>query len=291
MIPVPFKLLAWLDALWLAERRRRLVDQVVTPGAGLHGHRSLPFELINDVWWPTGFPTMAHCFWRAQEASLFRRHGQFITGKVLDMGCGDGIFGELAGFPDDATGVDLDQPSLEVRRSVCKHAESVCADARELPFRTGTFQTVVSNSVFEHLPDLAKCLAEICRVLASDGCLAFTMTLQEFTRQLERMTGARDAAYWIGTFGHLQQPTRNELELLLEMSGFELSEVAEYQPEWATAIYRRLVSPLAQFNERRWSPERRGAVIGRLTADVKRSLQLGQHQRGACIWVVAHKRK
>lgn len=233
---------------------------------------------------------MAHCFWRAQEATLFRRHAQLITGKLLDMGCGDGIFGELAGFPDDATGVDLDQPSLEIRGAVLKHAQSIYADARDLPFESETFQTVVSNSVFEHLPDLARCLAEIHRVLAPNGCLAFTMTLSEFTRQLERLTGAKDAAYWTTTFGHLQQVTRAELESLLKSIGFRLDEVVEYQPEWATETYRRLVSPLAQFCERRWSREHRSTVARRLMSDVKRSLQLDQRQRGACAWVVARKR-
>ncbi len=289
MIPVPMKLLARLDACWLAVRRRRLTSRAVTPGAGVHGDRRLPFEQLDGVWWPTGFPTMAHRFWRAQEATLFRRHAPLITGKVLDMGCGDGIFGELAGFPGDATGVDLDQPSLEIRRAVLPSAESIFADARNLPFESGRFQTVVSNSVFEHLPDLATCLSQINRELVPGGCLAFTMTLSEFTRQLERLTGAGDAAYWTVTFGHLQQVTRVELESLLRSVGFAVGEVLEYQPEWATKTYRQLVSPLAQFRERRWSRERQSDLARRLAHDVTRSLQMDPRQRGACAWMVARK--
>jgi ubiquinone/menaquinone biosynthesis C-methylase UbiE len=279
MINLPLKLLARIDAIWLAQRRWRLGRQVVTPGAGVHGSGSLPYEQIEGIWWPTGFPTMAHCFWRAQEATLFRRHAGLISGKVLDVGCGDGIFGELAGFPENTTGIDLDQTSLQVRRNVVKNAESVYADARDLPFKTEAFDTIVSNSVFEHLPDLPKCFAEFRRVLSPSGCLAFTMTL----------SGAKDAAYWTGAFGHLQQPTRRELESSLAGIGFELHEVAEYQPEWSSAVYRRLVSPMAQFFERRWSPSHRRMVVRQLALKVKQSLQPQSGQCGACVWVVARK--
>lgn len=47
-------------------------------------------------------------------------------------------------------------------------------DLLRLSFRDGLFDWVVSNDVFEHVPDLDLCLAEVARVLAPEGILIAT---------------------------------------------------------------------------------------------------------------------
>jgi SAM-dependent methyltransferase len=290
MIPLPLRLLARADALWLGARRRRQAGKAtVTAGAGIHADVAVPFIRQGDVWWPD-FPQLGHSFWRAQEATLFRRNADLLTGRVLDLGCGDGIFGQIAGFPEDAVGADFDRPSLEIRRRVLPKADSVWADAGQLPFAEATFETAVSNSVFEHLPDLPACFSELHRVLVPGGRLLFTMTLGEFTRHLERLTGQRDTDCWIDTFGHHQQPSRTEVETGLRAAGFALETVMEYQPLWATRAYRRLLSPIEQALARRGSPARRSEAIRSMIPDVSRSLSMPRTEKGACVWVVARKK-
>jgi SAM-dependent methyltransferase len=289
MIPLPLSLLARIDSAWLAERRRRMAGKpAVTAGAGIHSDQAIPFLQEGDVWWPD-FPPLAHSFWRAQEVTLFRRNMNLIRGHVVDLGCGDGIFGQIAGFPEGAVGADFDRPSLEIRQRVLPGAESVWADAGKLPFESDRFDTAVSNSVFEHLPDLPACFAELFRVLVPGGRLLFTMTLGTFTRHLEELTGKGDAALWIGAFGHHQQPSRPEVETLLTKVGFTLDRTLEYQPVWASRIYRRLLSPVEESLVRKWTPARRTKEIHRLIPEVDRSLRMDQDGTGACLWVVATK--
>ena len=284
------RLVAAVDRVWLAARRAKgSGGGSVTAGAGIQGDRRLECTEAEGVWWPQ-FPTLAHSFWRAQEVTLFRRHVEMVTEPVLDLGCGDGIFGELADFPATTTGADFDRPSLEIRKRVLPGARSEWADAGALPFKDGEFATVVSNSVFEHLPDLGACFRELHRVLRPGGRLLFTMTLGEFTSQLRQLSGERDAAFWISNFGHHQQPTAAEVIQLLEKTGFHVRTAKEYQPISATEEYRKLVSPVQQFLERRRSPERIGSQISLLRRRAAASLDEPMTGAGACLWVVADKR-
>lgn len=46
-------------------------------------------------------------------------------------------------------------------------------DAKQLPFPSGSFSAVMSNSIVHHIAEPAAVLAEACRVLAPGGCLVF----------------------------------------------------------------------------------------------------------------------
>ena len=157
MISPQLAALALIDRAWLAARRARgKKTQLDTPGAGVQAVQPVEVAKIGDVYWPC-FPAFGHSFWRAQEVTVFRRNLGTLSGKVLDLGCGDGIFGKLAGFPDTSVGVDYDNASLAARRILLPKAESLWGDAGSLPLETGSISACVSNSVFEHLPDLPAC--------------------------------------------------------------------------------------------------------------------------------------
>ena len=47
----------------------------------------------------------------------------------------------------------------------------VCLDAHQIPFREGTFDVVVAQAVLEHVLDPIRCVAEMHRVLKSDGII------------------------------------------------------------------------------------------------------------------------
>jgi SAM-dependent methyltransferase len=282
-------LLALGDALWLRLRATRQGERrAATDGAGVQARAVVPLHERGDVFWPE-FDTLAHSFWRAQEVTLFRRHAALVQGPVLDLGCGDGVFGQLAGWPSNLTGLDYDEESLRARALVCPGAVSVRADAGRMPLPDAAFATCVSNSVFEHLPDLDACLREAHRVLRPDGRLVFTMTLGIFSRQLRALTGAGDARAWLERFGHRQEPDEADLLRRTAVAGFKIEESLSYQPQRFTARYRWLVSPIFQFIERRRAFAWREQWRARLVPEVAASLADTTAGTGACVFVVARK--
>lgn len=48
-------------------------------------------------------------------------------------------------------------------------------DAMNLSFKSGSFDLIISNDVFEHVPDAKKAFQESYRILKSDGCLLATI--------------------------------------------------------------------------------------------------------------------
>lgn len=110
--------------------------------------------------------------------------GVELQPPALDVGCGDGHFAATAyNLPIDV-GVDLLSPELEEAREWRAYRQVVPASGTSLPFSDASFQTVVSNSVVEHIPDLNTALAEISRVLAPGGTFAFTTPSEHFGEYL-----------------------------------------------------------------------------------------------------------
>lgn len=88
---------------------------------------------------------------------------------VLDLGCGDGHFASVA-FPRRLeAGIDPGVPCLREARERGAYRLLARAEGDALPFPTGHFATVVSNSVLEHIPDLDPVLPEVARVLQPPG--------------------------------------------------------------------------------------------------------------------------
>jgi len=98
-----------------------------------------------------------------------------LVEPVLDVGCGDGLFAERTFGKSLAVGIDRNPAELAIARARGRYRSLVAAEAARLPFRTGAFASVISNSVLEHLADLPATLAEIRRVLRPDGHLWFSV--------------------------------------------------------------------------------------------------------------------
>lgn len=121
-------------------------------------------------------------FIRAKEAELFQRYLPF-KGLVLDFGCGDGFFARVVFDKVDA-GVDLADSRIEEAREKESYRKLVVYDGKRLPFPDKSYSTVVSNCVFEHLPDLDQALEEIYRVLKPSGKLLVTVMSHKWERYL-----------------------------------------------------------------------------------------------------------
>src|SRR5215813_1434612 len=93
------------------------------------------------------------------------------VGRTLDIGCGTGRDLPLVEAPARAIGLDPERAALLAARRRAPGVPLVQGDAQALPFRDGTFNTVISGLVFCSVPDPARGLAEVRRVLRPGGAL------------------------------------------------------------------------------------------------------------------------
>jgi len=92
-------------------------------------------------------------------------------GRTLDVGCGTGRGLPLYGPDVRAIGLDPEWDSLGRARRRAPGVPLVQGRAEALPFRGGTFDTVVASLVFCSVAEPARGLAEVKRVLRPDGRL------------------------------------------------------------------------------------------------------------------------
>lgn len=122
-------------------------------------------------------------FWHnAYVAARYRQVVEQIpkrAGRILDIGCGDGVLlsligrGRPAGRRGRLYGVDLDKASLAYAAAKIP-AKLMLAPAEKLPFTNNFFDTVLATEIIEHLPSPEKFLAEARRVLKPAGRLIVT---------------------------------------------------------------------------------------------------------------------
>ena len=110
-----------------------------------------PYSRIYHDWWTQEMLSLVSC-----------------RGCVLDNGCGTGILSEaISGKEIELIGFDISQKML---KQASKRIERlVLGDSQRLPFADGAFDLVVGRSLLHHLPDPAKGVAEIHRVLRGGG--------------------------------------------------------------------------------------------------------------------------
>jgi SAM-dependent methyltransferase len=94
-------------------------------------------------------------------------------GRVLELGVGTGLNFRLYGDGVEVFGIEPEPNMLLQARERALRARVgvrlLRASAEDLPFREGTFDTVVASLVFCTIPDPAKAVREVRRVLAPGG--------------------------------------------------------------------------------------------------------------------------
>ena len=101
--------------------------------------------------------------------------------KVLDVGCGPGMFTEfMLDQGVDAAGVDIDHSLVRTAKSRVAQRGSaghfLVGTVERLPYRDRVFDVCVANSILEHVQDWEATLQEVTRVLKVGGLLVFYTT-------------------------------------------------------------------------------------------------------------------
>ncbi len=112
---------------------------------------------------------------RRNEARLvFNRLRPNMGTKVLDVGCGDGVWtNDLAQKGWEITGLDISEEDVGTARSRARqmgsNCEMVVGDAQKMPFEDKLYDQCFSICVLEHIPDDDRVFHEVSRVLKPGG--------------------------------------------------------------------------------------------------------------------------
>lgn len=166
---------------------------------------------------------------RSREIELYRRYLS-LSGKVLDFGSGDGsfLFTIKKFYPRlfhaaKITGIDVNKVSLEESRAYGIYDKLVGYDGSKLPFSARSFDTVFSNCVFEHLPELELNVSEMFRVLKPGGKLFTTVMAAPWDDYV-----LLPKSFWRKKQVHLNLLTVEEWQRLFKKIGFTVKKTVGY---------------------------------------------------------------
>jgi SAM-dependent methyltransferase len=139
------------------------------------------------------------------------RIADHLTGRVLDVGCGQKRYRDLVRC-DEYVGIDnRGGPAVDV-----------VGDAHALPFGDENFDSVLSNQVLEHVRDPSAVVAEVRRILKPGGCFVLSVPF------IGRLHGAPHDYWRFSEFG---------IRELLEAGRFEVISVAPIGGFWTTQAF------------------------------------------------------
>jgi SAM-dependent methyltransferase len=153
--------------------------------------------------------------------TIIQETGMTKDSSILEIGCEVGLLGqaikEKLGLKNNYYGIDLNfDPGLKL--SLQKELTPIQADATNLPYGDGTFDYIVSNDVFEHIPNADRLVTDMKRVLKPGG-KAFIVIADpsegRFTNtpdHINRTGKGSDIQYWTDLF---------------QKTGFEISPQSE----------------------------------------------------------------
>ena len=209
-------------------------------------------ELLAARWFA---PPVA--LWRAVELRVAARES--YPEPLLDLGCGDGQIAAVL-FGAGGAEVGIDPWASQVKKAALSGAyrQVQQADGHHLPFAGGTFSTVFSNSVLEHIPDVAPVVREVGRVLQSPdprgegpgGRFVFTVPSDVFPCFLHHYQDRMSAGDDVGArkyvsevdarLAHHHYHTPDEWAGLLAQGGMELEKHYYYIPERVERLWDRM---------------------------------------------------
>jgi len=101
-----------------------------------------------------------------------------IGSRILDVGCGTGLFGREVGHRVEAEihGVDISDASLALAKEQNRYRSLTQHDLQDLPlpFEDDSFDGVGCIGVLTYIEDIGSLMKDFCRIVKSGGHIVFT---------------------------------------------------------------------------------------------------------------------
>ena len=126
---------------------------------------------------------------------------------ALELGCGIGVVSAFLSetYGMNVTGTDYDPAQVELAKQRSAETDRLrfqTADAANLTFEDGSFDLVVSQNVFHHIPNWPGAAREVARVLRPDGILIWhDLSVRPSFKPLFRVLSRFMGLY---TFAHVE---------------------------------------------------------------------------------------
>lgn len=185
--------------------------------------KEITFFLKNFLrYWPPHLSII-----RAHEAVLFQK---LVTPQEpsLDLGCGNGRFSLLV-FDKIDVGFDISWKEIRRAKKWGPYKYVIKCDAYRIPFPDNFFKLIISNCVFEHIPDPFRLIQEIARVISLDGELVFTTWSPQFQSSL--FLSNQWYINWKNRIlNHHSILNIEEWMAILNNNGFKITTIQKYLP-------------------------------------------------------------
>jgi 2-polyprenyl-6-hydroxyphenyl methylase/3-demethylubiquinone-9 3-methyltransferase len=125
-------------------------------------------DLAGEWWRPGGSFELLH--WLAAARGALIPPADRADAVLVDAGCGGGLLApHVRRLGYRHVGVDLRRAGLE--QAATRGVLPVTGDVTALPLTTACADVVVAGEILEHVTDLPRTVAELCRVLRPGGLL------------------------------------------------------------------------------------------------------------------------
>ena len=196
----------------------------------------------------------ALAFERILECKIYSRL-EFAR-PILDIGCGDGLFSKIIFADKIDTGIDPDPKEIEAARKRNIYEELITSGAGEIPKPNDFYNTIFSNSVLEHIPDLEEVFKEAHRVLSPQGRFYITVPsncFDQFTiiNQILVSAGAvkwaeKYKVFFNSFWKHYHAYSLEKWKNIAEGAGFKIIDAFMYNPK-SLCLTNDLLMPLSLF--------------------------------------------
>jgi len=170
--------------------------------------------------------------------NLLEKHEK---GKVLDIGCGDGLISSLIANATGAKvyGVDISREAVSKAMKNGIIAKVMNVDEDEFPFEKDSFDAVFCGDLLEHLYDTEKLLENVRQILKPNGYLIISVpNIASWYNRGFLLLGFMPT--WIESslktytgnpvikegVGHIHAFTKRSLTELLRLKGFSIENVS-----------------------------------------------------------------
>ena len=169
-------------------------------------------------------------YWEKRGESGFRPRYKIFLGwievgsKVLELGCGDGYFGEMLKEKDaDYTGCDISERAIETAKD--RGLNVFLAEIKnKLDFPDKSFDYVVMSEFLEHIINSEEILKEAGRI-AKKGVLVSIPNIAYWRFRLELFFGRFPKQWAVAPQEHLRYWSVKDFKYTVQSLGFKVKKI------------------------------------------------------------------